>query len=285
MTHEGSQSDSSLASRGHPIAARAFVIEDAERLLLPRRGPVDFIADIARHWRAGVLGALIVGGASVAWQVRNAGERQFVLLVESATLPAESGVQAITKHDLAAIINSMAVPTDSGGVLPPGATLDASVPKTGDLVRVTITLQSQASESLGDSAKAIASELSKRLGELFAPRVASAKAYLESQAEVTRQSITHLDALIAKESDATPPSDRSVLLAQLDQLRARGAATAVRASQLAGPSAVELPIEQEDPGTLRRVGLVAVAAGLGGLLSAALAALCGKVHSALARGT
>jgi len=163
--------------------------------------------------------------------------------------------------------------------------MDASVPKTGDLVRVTISLQSGADGALGDKAKSIAAEMSRRLGELFAPRVASAKAYLESQAEVTRQSIAHLDALITKETDATPPSDRSVLLAQLDQLRARGAASAVRASQLAGPSAVELPIEQDDPGTLRRAGLVAVAALLGAMAASALAALCSKVHGAMARIT
>jgi len=46
-----------------------------------------------------------------------------------------------------------------------------------------------------------------------------------------------------------------------------------------------VPIEQEDPGTLRRVGLVTLAAGLGGLLTAALAALCDKVRSALVRET
>jgi hypothetical protein len=266
---------------GLPVAAtaRAFVLETEPAG--PERTLAHRVADLARHWRAVAVGAAIVGGGALWWQVREAQQRAYVVLVENASFPAESGIPAISKHDLAAMINTMAVDSDEGGILPDGAWLEAAAPKVGDLVRVTIRLENADPKGAERSARSVADSLEAAIDRNFKPRIAAAEGYLRSQIEVTNQSAAQAEALLRDELPQAIKSDRADLVGRVDELRARAAAMTMRLPMIRGPKLVSPPTLLEDPGTPRRAGIVALAALVGGVVGGSLGVLAGGVRAVL----
>lgn len=262
-----------------PTTARAFVLEEAPAG--PERTLAHRVADLARHWRAVAIGALILGGGTAYWQVREARERAYVVLVENASFPAESGISAISKHDLAAMINTMAVDSDEGGILPDDAWLEATAPKVGDLVRVTIRLENPDPKAAERSARSVADALEAAIDRNFKARITAAEGYLRSQIEVTTQSAAQAEAMLKDEMPQTIKSDRADLVGRVDELRARAAAMTMRIPMIRSPKIVSPPTLIEDPGSARRGGMVALAALAGGCIAGSLAVLTSRVRHVL----
>lgn len=265
------------------VTARAIIIDESPgHTQRHEQGAIQRIADVVRHWRAALAGAIIAGGLAAAWQVSDARERMYVVLIENAALPLESGVTPIAKHDLAAMINAMASgSTESAGFALDG-TLEATVPKAGDLVRITIGVTAPDRQTSDETAQRIANLLTAAVDGAFKTRVDSAREYLDSQVEVTKQSLLQVEAMIAEDPPAGWKSDRADLVRRADELRARAAALVVRAGQLKSPQLVSAPTPQDPVGLAKRTGFVVLAAAAGAVAAGAAAAIAGKVRIALA---
>ncbi|MBL9140774.1 MAG: hypothetical protein JNK53_02805 [Phycisphaerae bacterium] len=245
------------------------------------RSMIDRMADLVRHWRAALMGALVVAAVATAWQANAAREQTYVALIENATLPGDAGVAPIAKHDLAAMINAMAAGSEESGLLPEDGYLDASVPKVGDLVRITIVLRTPDSKAGLVTARDVIKDLTAAIDETFKPRLASAEAYLKAQIEVTKQAIVQVDAMLAEETPTQGKSDRADLVRRTDELRARAASLEIRVTQLSGPRVFAPPAPQDDPSLLHRAGLVGLAAAAGALAFGAIAAIAESVRKTL----
>lgn len=264
------------------VTTRAILIDEGSAGgVAGDRGMIYRVAEVVRHWRAALLGGLIVAAVATAWQANEARRQTYVALIENASLPLDAGVPPIAKHDLAAMINAMAAGSAESGLLPADGYLEASVPKVGDLVRITISLNTSDPKAGLDTARKVTQDLATKMDEMFKPRLESAAKYLNSQIEITRQAAAEVEAMLAEDPPPGWKSDRADLIRRADEMRARGASLEVRVTQLAGPQVFSQPAPQDDPSMLHRAGVVGLAAALAAVACGAFAAAASHVRRVL----